>query len=82
MRYCLVKDGKAFEGDTCSELVSQATTYSLDYDRRTLFLDAFGGEDSVSYSKEYSDEEFRAEAAKRVFEILIKNGWRLYRGED
>lgn len=79
MKYCLVKDGRAVEGDRASELVSQITDYKLDYDKRTMFVGFLGRDDGMSYSREFSDEEFRAEAAKRLLRILIKDcGWRLY----
>lgn len=81
MKYCLVKEGKAFEGDSYMKVVSQITDFSIDYEKGTLFIGYKNiGKDTISYSKEFSKEEIDREAAQRIVQILLRDGWALYRG--
>lgn len=84
MTICLVKDGKAFEGETLSEVIPQITHFVLNYDDMTVFIEYKNiGKDTISYSKnEYSNEEFRNEALKRILVLLERDGWRVYRSRD
>ena len=65
------------KGNTYEELLQRFTEFSIDYNFRKLIL--YGKYDTISYSKEYTDEEFKKEIYKRCIELMIRDyGWTLY----
>lgn len=78
MSLCVAKDGRAVEGNTYHEIAMQIMPYRLDHETRSVFIKGIG-KDTVTYSAEFSDEEFMREAATRVMTLILRSGWRLYR---
>jgi len=77
--YCVVKEGKAFEG-TKEGIVSQICTFK--FDNKNQLVVQFKGFNPVvyhSYNSEFTEKEMYKDAIKFIFNKLKDYGYHIYR---
>ena len=78
MKYLLLdpKTENSYTGDTLSEFMARVPCVAMDYQGRRLIM--FGSPDTVTYHREYSEDEMKIEAYRRALSLLERRGWVLY----
>ena len=79
-KFALVRNGKVFEGDALSDIVSLMGIFTFDTTNGFLYIN--GERDTISYSKNYSPQEMMSEMTKRCVDILKRWNWTLYKNTN
>jgi hypothetical protein len=74
MDYALVKDGKAYEGDSFEDAL--AKTNCMEFSRSGIIY--YGTRDVVTYSSTLTEEHYMMLAWDRARRILLEDDWRFY----
>jgi len=77
MKYCAVKDGVVKSGDLFSDIARQVFDVSIDLDTGTLYID--GVADNITYSLDLCVDAIMNFINQRLFALLPRHGWKLYR---
>jgi len=76
-KYCAIKDGQAYSGQSIYEVVHQIISYRIvKEDTYSVYIN--DRKDSISYSLEYTHEEVQKEVSKRLKYLLEGQGWVFY----
>jgi hypothetical protein len=77
--YCVVKDGKAFEGSR-ENILSQICKYRIDENRRVhVKFDGYTEVRLISYAEVFTYDEICKDMIEVIFSKLPNYGYRIYR---
>jgi len=77
MKFALVKNGEAIEGDLLADILTLTNLFKFDLNKGYLYFR--GKQDTISYSSTYTPKEMISEMAQRGMKLLESQGWKLYK---
>ena len=78
MKLALVKNRVAIEGDYLSDIITQTQSFKFDLNKGELYFQ--GKKDTVSYTVgSWTSKEMLNQMNHRALELLIRQGWTLYK---
>jgi hypothetical protein len=70
-------NNKYYLGENNTDIIKQIPFIKFNYDKRIIEIN--DKEDTISFSKEYTDNELIIEFSNRAIELLKRNGYSLWK---
>lgn len=77
--YALVKGSVVFEAETLYGLANVSNHIDIKKQGSSTIVEINGNPDTISYNYEWSRQEIMREVGKRVIQLMVRAGWKLYK---